>query len=96
VFPGPIRVFVEDVLRSPLFGAAGFVHSIAWAQFRPEDGQQFQKSHAFLDRRASRLLPFVREGMALRGARKMLYKFNRSRVPRAPLRPEVWAALLEP
>ena len=96
VFPGPIRVFVEDVLRSPRFGAAGFVHSIAWAQFRPADGQQFQKSRAFLDRRASRLLPFVREGTPLRGARKIFYKINRSRVPRAPLRPEVWAALLEP
>ena len=95
VFPGPIRVFVEDVLRSPRFGAAGFVHSIAWAQFRPKDGQQFQKSRALLDRRASRLVPFVREGTALRGARKMLYKLNRSRVPRAPLRPEAWAALLE-
>jgi predicted O-methyltransferase YrrM len=36
-FPGPIRVFVEDVLRSDRFGPAGFVQSIAWAQYRPHD-----------------------------------------------------------
>jgi len=95
VFPGPIRVFVEDVLRSSRFGPAGFVHSIAWAQFRPEDGEQFRQGRALLDRRASRLLPFVQDGTQLRGLRKMLYKFNRSRIPRAPLRPEAWAALLE-
>ncbi|MFZ0747124.1 MAG: class I SAM-dependent methyltransferase, partial [Terracidiphilus sp.] len=41
-FAGPIRVFVEDVLRSNRFGAAGFVHSIAWSQFRPNDGTQYQ------------------------------------------------------
>jgi hypothetical protein len=31
-FEGPIRVFVENVLRNDRFGAAGFVHSIAWSQ----------------------------------------------------------------
>ena len=29
-FEGPIRVFVEEVLRSDRFGACGFVHSISW------------------------------------------------------------------
>ena len=33
-FPGPIRVFVEQVLASDRFGPSGFVHSIAWAQYR--------------------------------------------------------------
>ena len=59
LFPGPIRVFVEDVLRSSKFGAAGFVHSIAWAQFRPQDGGTFEEPRARLAERASRLLPFV-------------------------------------
>ena len=43
-FPGPIRVFVEDVLRSDRFGPAGFVQSIAWAQSRPEDGEAFRRA----------------------------------------------------
>ena len=43
VCPGPIRVFVEDILRSDRFGPAGFVHSIAWAQYRPDDGARFQQ-----------------------------------------------------
>src|ERR1700722_2466022 len=54
-FPGPIRVFVEDVLRSNRFGPAGFVQSIAWAQYRPEDGHAFQEPRSALARRASRL-----------------------------------------
>ena len=37
-FDGPIRVFVEEILRSDRFGPAGFVHSIAWAEYRPRDG----------------------------------------------------------
>jgi len=37
-FPGPVRVFVEDVLRSDKFGPTGFVQSLAWAQYRPKSG----------------------------------------------------------
>jgi hypothetical protein len=61
-FPGPIRVFVEDVLRSDQFGSAGFVHSIAWVQFPPEDGHAFRERRSSLARRASRLIPFVENG----------------------------------
>ena len=46
LFSGPIRVFAEDVLRSDRFGAAGFVGSIAWAQFRPGDGALFRSQRA--------------------------------------------------
>src|SRR3989442_6675255 len=34
-FEGPIRVFVEDVLRSDPYGPAGFCSAIVWAPFRP-------------------------------------------------------------
>src|SRR6202043_3903805 len=80
-FPGPIRVFVEDVLRSDRFGPAGFVHLIAWAQFRPEDGHAFREQRSSLARRASRLIPFVKNGNELRGMAKRLYKLNRFLVP---------------
>lgn len=94
-FPGPIRVFVEDILRSDQFGPAGFVHSIAWAQFRPGDGYLFRETRAALARRASRLIPFVANGNELRGMAKRRYKFNRFRVPHAAIRPKDWAALME-
>jgi MMP 1-O-methyltransferase len=93
-FPGPIRVFVEDVLRSPDFGAAGFVHSIAWSQFRPGEAHLFQKERASLDRTASRLIPFVQTEGELRGPAKLLYKLMRSRVPRSAITPTEWASLM--
>jgi predicted O-methyltransferase YrrM len=94
-FPGPIRVFVEDVLRSDRFGPAGFVHSIAWAQFRPEDGHAFRERRSSLARRASRLIPFVESGTELRGIAKRLYKLNRFRVPHSAIDPGDWVSLLD-
>ncbi len=94
LFSGPIRVFVEDVLRSNRFGAAGFVKSIAWAQFRPTDGALFQEQRATVECAASRLLPFVQDDRELHGLEKIRYKLNRSRVPRAAVQPQEWAALL--
>lgn len=93
-FPGPIRVFVEDVLGSDRFGPAGFVHSVAWAQFRPNDGHLFRESRSWLARRAARLIPLVGNGHELRGLAKRRYKFHRFRVPHSPISPARLAALL--
>ena len=93
-FPGPIRVFVEDVLGSDRFGPAGFVHSIAWAQFRPEDGHLFRERRSSLARRASRLLPFVQNGTELHGMAKRRYKFNRFRVPHSAIDAGDWMSLV--
>ena len=82
-FSGPIRVFVEEILRSDRFGAAGFVNSIAWSQFRPDDGSRFRKIHQELEPVAAKLLPFVGNDDPLYGLRKMRFKLARSRVPRA-------------
>ncbi len=94
-FPGPIRVFVEDVLGSDRFGPAGFVQSIAWAQFRPEDGAAFREQRSWLARRAARLIPFVRGGNELRGMTKRRYKFNRFRVPHSAVDAGEWASLVD-
>lgn len=94
LFSGPIRVFVEDVLRSNRFGASGFVKSIAWAQFRPDDGVLFQEQRATVERAARRLIPFVQHDRELHGLEKIRYKLNRSRVPRAAVQPEQWVAML--
>jgi len=93
-FSGPIRVFVEDVLRSDQFGPAGFVGSIAWSQFRPEDGTAFRGSRASLERTAKRLIPFVQDDRPLNGHRKILYKLNRARIPRSFPDPVQWATML--
>jgi predicted O-methyltransferase YrrM len=93
-FPGPIRVFVEDVLRSDQFGPAGFVHSIAWAQFRPQDGHAFRKQRSLLDKRASRLLPFVETDKELRGIAKRRFRLSRFLVPHSAVRPREWIHLV--
>ena len=93
-FDGPIRVFVEEILRSDRFGPAGFVHSIAWAQHRPSDGGLFRKRRTQLEHLASKLIPFVRDGGSLRGLRKIAYKLNRSRIPRKLISPEAWVRLI--
>lgn len=94
-FSGPIRIFVEDILRSNRFGAAGFVNSIAWSQFRPADGSRFENHRAKLDRIAAPLIPFVKDEKKLRGLSKILFKLRRSRVPRRALRPSEWVSLLD-
>jgi MMP 1-O-methyltransferase len=94
-FPGPIRVIVEDVLRSDRFGPAGFVQSIAWAQFRPEDGAAFREQRSSLARRAARLIPFVQGGNELRGIAKRRYKINRFLVPHSGIDATEWASIVD-
>jgi predicted O-methyltransferase YrrM len=93
-FDGPIRVFVEEVLRSDRFGPTGFVHSVSWGQYRPKDGAAFRKQRAQLERRAAKLIPFVSNGDDLKGLRKIAYKLNRSRVPRKLISPAEWLRLV--
>jgi predicted O-methyltransferase YrrM len=94
-FSGPIRVFVEEILRSNQFGAAGFVGSIAWSQFRPQDGNRFQIQRARLERVAAPLIPFVKDDRELHGLTKIRYKLSRARVPRRAVRPAEWVHLLD-
>ena len=91
-FAGPIRVFVEEVLRSDRYGAAGFVQSIAWAQFRPEDGEAFRDVRGALDRYAAPLIPLLNDESPLRGVRKLRFKLRRARVPRTAVTPKEWVA----
>jgi predicted O-methyltransferase YrrM len=95
-FSGPIRVFVEDILRSARFGASGFVNSIAWSQYRPQDSSSFRALHETLEPIAGRLLPFVASDEPLRGLRKMRFKLARARVPRALPPLKDWTRMLSP
>jgi hypothetical protein len=81
-FPGPIQVYVEQILRSGSFGPVGFVQSLAWAQYRPAGADRFAAQRQQLARKASRLIPYVQQNTELRGLTKLAYKFKRSQVPR--------------
>jgi predicted O-methyltransferase YrrM len=93
-YEGPIRIFVEQILRSDQFGPAGFVQSVAWAQFRPDDGASFRREREVLARRAGRLVPFLTDSRPLHGLKKVRYKLARSRVPRGPISAADWCPLV--
>jgi hypothetical protein len=93
-FSGPIRVFLEGVLRSDQFGPAGIVGRHGWAQFRPQDGGDFLQRRSELAGPVSQLLPFVIDERAPRGLAKIQFKLKRMQVSRSRIRPQAWAELL--
>jgi len=94
-FEGPIRVVVEDLLRSDRFGPAGFFHTIGWAQYRPRDGTRFRTRRERLARRAAKLIPLVAEGRPVNGFSKLRYKLRRVLVPHAVPTTAEWSATIE-
>ena len=95
-FSGPIRVFVEDILQSNRFGASGFVNSIAWSQYRPDDSFSFRHMQQALEPLAAKLLPLVAGDQPLHGLRKIQFKVARSRVPRTLPSLKDWVRMLNP
>jgi predicted O-methyltransferase YrrM len=92
-FEGGARVFMEDILLSPHFGAAGFCGSIGWAQYHADaaDGEEYREKKLWLYRRLSRLIPYISlSPPRLEGWTKKLYKLHRSRVPHAAVDPSKW------
>jgi predicted O-methyltransferase YrrM len=91
-FEGPIRVFVEDVLRSDRYGAAGCCGSIGWAQYRPAGGgaARLRAGRLALARRAARLIGLSARGRELAGLAKLRYKALRALVPHGDVDSEAW------
>lgn len=91
-FDGGIRVFMEDILLSPNFGACGFVGSIAWSQFHRDEqkGWQHRGEKLKLYSRLSKLIPYVVFKKELKGFEKKKYKLLRSRVPHGAVNPQEW------
>ena len=92
-FEGGVRVFAEDILLSPYFGAAGLVGSIAWAQFRkqPVVAGHLIESKIALYKKLVKLVPFVAFGKKVEGISKLRYKVRRWLVPHGPVDPKSWA-----
>jgi predicted O-methyltransferase YrrM len=88
-FEGSLRVFVEEILRSDDFGAAGFSGSIGYAQYRPVTGRSL--SHRIQRRLlaipAGHLILVAARGRHLRGIDKYIYKFWRPLAPHGDARP---------
>jgi hypothetical protein len=93
-FEGPIRVFVEDMLRSDAFGPASLLHTIGWAQYRPRDGATFRKQREQLARKAGRLIPLVANGRKVEGLTRTIFKLQCARIPHQVLTPVAFSALL--
>jgi hypothetical protein len=86
-FEGPIRVFVEDMLRSDRFGPAGLLHSIGWAQYCPSEGVRFRGSREQLARQAGKLIPLVAGGRRVTGLAKYRWKLRCAMIPHPILTP---------
>jgi predicted O-methyltransferase YrrM len=93
-YEGPIRVLVEEILRSDRFGPAGFVQSLGWSQFRPRDGTSFRKQRQALARRAAPLLPLLANGNVVKGFSRLRYNLHRFRVPHGAVSSAEWAAMV--
>ena len=93
-YDGPNRVFAENVLPSPHFGAAGIVGSIAWARYHgePVRAPGLCAGKRRLYQCLLRLLPHVTFGGEIEGWEKIAYKLARFRTPHGELPPESWLA----
>jgi predicted O-methyltransferase YrrM len=92
-YDGPLRVFVDDVLRSDAFGPAGFVGSIAWAQHRPRDGatERFRRRRRRLAARAARLVPLFAKPRPLAWWDLQRVRLWRALLPHGVVEPRAWA-----
>lgn len=95
-FDGGVRVFIENMLLSPNYGACGCVGSIAWAQYHSSgqlsDAVKEQKLRLY--NRMSKLVPYVAFEKELKGMKKTRYKILRSRVPHGPVDPQKWLEMV--
>jgi len=82
-FEGPIRVFVEEILRSDRFGTAGLFRSIGWARFCPRDGADFRLRRERLARQTAPLIPLAAGGRNISGFARMQWKLRRALIPHA-------------
>lgn len=90
-FEGGSRVFAEEILGSPNFGACGFCGSIAWAQFRadPRDTEDYASRKLSFSKRLERVIA-CSSPEPLKGFAKKKYKFYRWMIPHGRVDPQAW------
>jgi predicted O-methyltransferase YrrM len=90
---GSLRVFVEEVLGSDAFGAAGYCGSIGWAQYRPDAGSNLEHRlrRELLAFPARKIIPIAQSDRGLVGWNKWRYKFWRPLAPHGSLNARRWA-----
>jgi len=84
--------FVDNVLASPLFGQAGVVGSIGWAQFTPGGCTAAHTWHKrSLQQRLSWLKPFhTLPARRHRGLKRVVYETIRQTIPHGAVNAERW------
>lgn len=87
---GSLRVFVEEVLGSDDFGAAGYSGSIGWAQYRPGEGRRVRHRvrRKLLAIPGAGIIPVAKSGRGLVGWNKLRYKLWRPLAPHGTVTPE--------
>lgn len=91
-YDGCIRVFTEDVLTSPHYGAVGLCGSIGWAQYlgaAVATPQQEQAKQRLLGQLGP-LVPYHCQSAPLRGWSKLRYRWLRARIPHQAIPPSRW------
>lgn len=91
-YDGCIRVFTEEVLRSPHFGAVGLCGSIGWAQYwsDPADAEFYAKPKRELLEQLLPLVDYHCQTESPRGLAKLRYKLLRAKVPHRRIKPQQW------
>jgi len=92
-YDGPIRVFMEDILLSPNFHAAGMCGSIGWAQYRKKvkSTKSQDKYKAKLYRRLASLIPlFIYKESYSGKISDLRYNMLRAMVPHKTVNPAEW------
>ncbi|QQS31932.1 MAG: class I SAM-dependent methyltransferase [Acidobacteriota bacterium] len=95
-YDGGIRVFAENILLSPHFGAFGFSGSIGWAQFHADgDTAEFTKQKIKFYRRLARMIPYHVYPAKLSRFEKEKYNFYKFLVPHGRVDPNKWVKQLK-
>jgi MMP 1-O-methyltransferase len=96
-FEGPPRVFLENVILSANFGAAGLCGYIGWAQYfdDPNAGSKYRDEKNLLSRKLNRLIPYVTSPGPITGWRRIEFKLLRMVVPQTPVDPSIWCRLVK-
>lgn len=91
-YDGCIRVFTEEVLESPHFGATGLCGSIGWAQFwsDPARAERHRRGNAQLGARLRPLIPYHCAAEDPQGLAKLRYQLLRAQVPHRKVVPATW------